>query len=76
MANSRRGIAYMINDARPRAGQGQTPAQALRRRVVRLNPERSIKGSVLDGFADMFGSDGVRAGEVGHGATLCAKMRV
>jgi hypothetical protein len=34
----------------------------------RLNPKRAIEGAVLDGFADVFGGDGVGGGEVGDGA--------
>ena len=32
------------------------------------NPKCPIKGPILDGFADVFGSDGVGGGEIGDGA--------
>jgi hypothetical protein len=32
------------------------------------DPESAIEGAVLDGFADVFGGDGVGGGEVGDGA--------
>jgi len=36
--------------------------------VLALDPKRSVEGSILDGFADVFGGDRVGFGEVGDGA--------
>lgn len=33
--------------------------------LTELHPERPIEGAVLDGFADVLGSDGLGLGEVG-----------
>jgi hypothetical protein len=51
-----------------RAATNEKPGavQTVRRFIVNLDPKRSVEGSILDGFADAFGSDSVGGGEVGE----------